>query len=126
MLVAIVVYFLWLRKEDARFQNMFLALWVLSPCLLLHARMAPPTACSWRWHHWRAVTLASGKLLSYCGPAPRLEHLPKLLAPMRRVAPTSAPGPDLKLKLSMLYLNAVSSVSRALRKKKTQCCLSGC
>ena len=35
-----VVYFLWLRREQIRFQQMFLALWVLSPCLLLHARMA--------------------------------------------------------------------------------------
>jgi len=45
---------------------------------------------------------------------------------LRRVAPTSAPNPDLKSKLSMLYLNAVSSVSRAAARIKTQCCLSGC
>jgi hypothetical protein len=35
-----IIYFLWLRGERKRFQQMFLALWVLSPCLLLHARMA--------------------------------------------------------------------------------------
>ena len=35
-----IIYFLWLRRERNRFQQMFLALWVLSPCLLLHARMA--------------------------------------------------------------------------------------
>jgi hypothetical protein len=34
------IYVLWLRWEGPRFQAMFLALWVLSPCLLLHARMA--------------------------------------------------------------------------------------
>jgi hypothetical protein len=36
----VVIYVLWLRREEPRFQAMFLALWVLSPCLLLHARMA--------------------------------------------------------------------------------------
>jgi len=36
----VVIYHLWLRREESRFQEMFLALWVLSPCLLLHARMA--------------------------------------------------------------------------------------
>jgi hypothetical protein len=36
----VIIYFLWLRGERNRFQQMFLALWVLSPCLLLHARMA--------------------------------------------------------------------------------------
>jgi len=35
-----VIYILWLRREELRFQEMFLALWVLSPCLLLHSRMA--------------------------------------------------------------------------------------
>ena len=35
-----IIYVLWLRRETPRFQQMFLALWVLSPCLLLHARMA--------------------------------------------------------------------------------------
>jgi hypothetical protein len=35
-----VIYVLWLRREELRFQEMFLALWVLSPCLLLHSRMA--------------------------------------------------------------------------------------
>jgi len=41
MLVAtVVIYILWLRREGPRFQQMFLALWVLSPCLLLHGRMA--------------------------------------------------------------------------------------
>jgi hypothetical protein len=36
----VIIYCLWLRRERNRFQQMFLALWVLSPCLLLHARMA--------------------------------------------------------------------------------------
>src|SRR6516165_6734463 len=41
MLVAtVVIYLLWLRGEKVRFQEKFLALWVLSPCLLLYARMA--------------------------------------------------------------------------------------
>ena len=41
MLVAtVIIYVFWLRREEVRFQQMFLALWVLSPCLLLHARMA--------------------------------------------------------------------------------------
>ena len=40
LVATVVVYALWLRREEPRFQKMFLALWVLSPCLLLHARMA--------------------------------------------------------------------------------------
>jgi hypothetical protein len=36
----LVIYFLWLRQEGRPFQAKFLALWALSPCLLLHARMA--------------------------------------------------------------------------------------
>jgi hypothetical protein len=40
LLATVVIYAFWLRREGARFQAMFLALWVLSPCLLLHARMA--------------------------------------------------------------------------------------
>jgi hypothetical protein len=36
----VIVYVLWLRRETIRFRAMFLALWALSPCLLLHARMA--------------------------------------------------------------------------------------
>jgi hypothetical protein len=40
LIATVVVYALWLRRERPRFQAMFLALWVLSPCLLLHARMA--------------------------------------------------------------------------------------
>jgi hypothetical protein len=36
----VVIYFLWLRREVPRLQAMFFALWALSPCLLLHARMA--------------------------------------------------------------------------------------
>jgi hypothetical protein len=40
LLATVVIYFLWLRREGARFQAMFLALWVLSPCLLLHSPMA--------------------------------------------------------------------------------------
>ena len=35
-----VVYALWLRRERPWFQQTFLALWVLSPTMLLHARMA--------------------------------------------------------------------------------------
>jgi hypothetical protein len=40
LLATVVIYSLWLRREEPRFQAMFLALWVLSPCLLLHSRMA--------------------------------------------------------------------------------------
>jgi len=40
LLAAVIIYAFWLRREGPRFQAMFLALWVLSPCLLLHARMA--------------------------------------------------------------------------------------
>ena len=40
LVATLVIYALWLRREGPRFQTMFLALWVLSPCLLLHARMA--------------------------------------------------------------------------------------
>ena len=36
----VVIYYLWLRREKPQFQVMFLLLWALSPCLLLHARMA--------------------------------------------------------------------------------------
>jgi hypothetical protein len=40
LVATVVIYALWLRCEEPRFQKMFLALWALSPCLLLHARMA--------------------------------------------------------------------------------------
>ena len=40
LVATVVIYVLWLRREAPRFQAMFLGLWVLSPCLLLHARMA--------------------------------------------------------------------------------------
>jgi hypothetical protein len=40
LVATVVIYRLWLRGEKVRFQEKFLALWVLSPCLLLHARMA--------------------------------------------------------------------------------------
>jgi hypothetical protein len=40
LVATVVIYVLWLRREGPRFQTMFLALWVLSPCILLHARMA--------------------------------------------------------------------------------------
>jgi hypothetical protein len=40
LFATVIVYVLWLRREGSRFQTMFLALWVLSPCLLLHSRMA--------------------------------------------------------------------------------------
>ena len=41
MLATLVVYVCWLKdREPLSFQVRFLALWVLSPCLLLHARMA--------------------------------------------------------------------------------------
>jgi hypothetical protein len=40
LVATVVIYTLWLRREGPRFQAMFLALWALSPCLLLHARMA--------------------------------------------------------------------------------------
>jgi hypothetical protein len=40
LVATVIIYVLWLRRDLPRFQAMFLALWVLSPCLLLHARMA--------------------------------------------------------------------------------------
>ena len=40
LIATIVVYALWLRGERPGFQQTFLALWVLSPTMLLHARMA--------------------------------------------------------------------------------------
>jgi hypothetical protein len=40
LIATVVIYFLWLREEERPFQAKFLALWALSPCLLLHARMA--------------------------------------------------------------------------------------
>ena len=40
LVATVVIYVLWLRPEPPRLQAMFLALWALSPCLLLHARMA--------------------------------------------------------------------------------------
>ena len=40
LVATVVVYFCWLRPEGRPFQTKFLALWVLSPCLLLRARMA--------------------------------------------------------------------------------------
>jgi hypothetical protein len=40
LVATVIIYFLWLRQEGRTFQATFLALWVLSPCLLLHARMA--------------------------------------------------------------------------------------
>ena len=40
LVATVIIYVLWLRREGSQFQQMFLALWVLSPCLLLHARMA--------------------------------------------------------------------------------------
>src|SRR5262249_21329028 len=39
LVATVIIYLLWLRQEAPRFQEKFLALWVLSPCLLLHARM---------------------------------------------------------------------------------------
>src|SRR5262249_49921441 len=39
LVATVILYLLWLRRETPRFQEKFLALWVLSPCLLLHARM---------------------------------------------------------------------------------------
>jgi hypothetical protein len=40
LVATLIIYVLWLRPEPLRFQQTFLALWVFSPCLLLHARMA--------------------------------------------------------------------------------------
>src|SRR5262249_2525869 len=40
LVATVVIYLLWLRRERPRFQAIFFALWVLSPSLLLHARMA--------------------------------------------------------------------------------------
>jgi hypothetical protein len=40
LIATVFIFVLWLRRESPRFQGMFLALWVLSPSLLLHGRMA--------------------------------------------------------------------------------------
>ena len=40
LVATLIIYAAWLRWDRPRFQAMFLALWVLSPCLLLHSRMA--------------------------------------------------------------------------------------
>jgi hypothetical protein len=40
LVATVVIYFSWLRQEEPRFKAMFLGLWALSPCLLLHSRMA--------------------------------------------------------------------------------------
>jgi hypothetical protein len=40
LLATLIFYRAWLRAEPLRIRRMFLALWVLSPCLLLFARMA--------------------------------------------------------------------------------------
>jgi hypothetical protein len=40
LVATVVIYVLWLRWEGRPFQAKFLALWALSPSLLLHARMA--------------------------------------------------------------------------------------
>jgi len=40
LVATVVIYFAWLRGQAPRFQRMFLALWVFSPSLVLHARMA--------------------------------------------------------------------------------------
>ena len=40
MIATLIIDALWLRREVPRFQKMFLVLWMLSACLLLHGRMA--------------------------------------------------------------------------------------
>jgi hypothetical protein len=40
VIATVFVYTLWLRREESKFQRMFLASWALSPGLLLHGRMA--------------------------------------------------------------------------------------
>ena len=40
LVATVIIYLLWLRREEPSFQKLFLAAWILSPCLLLHARMA--------------------------------------------------------------------------------------
>src|ERR1700738_2508718 len=40
LLATTLFYFLWLRHERPPLQRIFLVLWILSPCLLLYARMA--------------------------------------------------------------------------------------
>jgi hypothetical protein len=40
LLATVIFYHAWLRTEPLRIRRMFLVLWVLSPCLLLFARMA--------------------------------------------------------------------------------------
>src|SRR3984893_4320152 len=40
LLATVIFYRAWLRTEPLRIRRMFLVLWVLSPCLLLFARMA--------------------------------------------------------------------------------------
>lgn len=39
-MATVIFYRLWLRAEKRRVQQMFLVLWLLSPCLLLYGRMA--------------------------------------------------------------------------------------
>jgi hypothetical protein len=81
LIATLVIYFVWLRRESLRYQAMFLALWVLSPCLLLRSRMARSysmqlalallaiyTALLWteqprNWKRVAAYLLASGALL---------------------------------------------------------------
>jgi hypothetical protein len=80
LVATVVIYVLWLRQETPRFQEKFLALWVLSPCLLLHARMARSysmqltlallaiyTALRWAEEprNWK-------RLLAYIGPSAAL------------------------------------------------------
>jgi 4-amino-4-deoxy-L-arabinose transferase-like glycosyltransferase len=40
LLATVLIYLLWLREERQPVQRIFLLLWILSPCLLLYARMA--------------------------------------------------------------------------------------
>jgi hypothetical protein len=40
LVATVILYYLWLRPEHPGFRRIVLALWVLSPCLLLYARMA--------------------------------------------------------------------------------------
>src|SRR5438552_1723761 len=40
LLATVILYWLWLRREQPRFQRIVLGLWVVCPSLLLYARMA--------------------------------------------------------------------------------------
>ena len=73
LLAAVIIYAFWLRREGPRFQAMFLALWVLSPCLLLHARMARSYSMQ-----LALASLAIYAALHWAEQPPKLEAAPRI------------------------------------------------